>query len=76
MITRLTANDKEKNVHLLFTLNMSSDEVVRLGIRLICDHLIQKLVKKKHRKRRRWWAWPWVERRNVWSFEYTVKTTS
>ncbi|RVE52970.1 hypothetical protein evm_002447 [Chilo suppressalis] len=43
MFTQLTANDKEKNVHLLFTLYMSSGEVVRLGIRLISDHLIQNL---------------------------------
>lgn len=44
---------------------MSSNEVVRLGISLICDHLIKELTKKKQRKRRRWWVRPWIARRNL-----------
>ncbi|GBP49287.1 hypothetical protein EVAR_102230_1 [Eumeta japonica] len=51
---------------------MPLGEVVRLGIRLICDHLIQKLVKKKHRKRQRWWVRPWIERRNMFGASNTL----
>lgn len=44
---------------------MSSNEVVRLGVALICDHLICELSKKKLRKRRRWWVRSWVLRRQA-----------
>ena len=44
---------------------MSSNEVVRLGVAIICDHLIKELSKKKLRKRRRWWVRSWVLRRQA-----------
>lgn len=49
---------------------MASTEIVRIGVEIISEHLmevckgkIKKMQKKQQRKRRRWWTRPWVMRR-------------